>query len=82
MEYSWDRLVQIFEKTDGVCACCGKQLVFANYGQSGGMRGRWEVGHGVAVAAGGSDNLRNLWPMCFDCNRQMGVTSHRKFCQW
>src|SRR5580692_6525429 len=78
--YSIDRLAQIFVKTDGDCSCCGKQLVFTNYGQRGGIRGRWEVAHGNPRANGGSDNLRNLWAMCIDCNRQMGAIDHRRFC--
>jgi 5-methylcytosine-specific restriction endonuclease McrA len=78
--YSGDRLLEIFHKTNGNCACCRKLLVFGNYGERGGTRGRWEVAHGNPRANGGSDNLRNLWAMCFDCNRQMGAVNHRRFC--
>ena len=80
MAYSDDRIVEIFSKTGGVCACCVKQIVLANYAGRGGTRGWWEVAHNIPKSKGGSDNLRNLWPMCFDCNRSMGAVDARKWC--
>jgi hypothetical protein len=34
-----------------------------------GVGARFEIGHRVAVARGGSDDLENLVTLCFDCNR-------------
>lgn len=66
--YDDDRLTEIFDYGHGECACCGKQLSFSNYGTFG-RRGAWEVDHRVPLSQGGSDNLRNLQPMCIPCNR-------------
>jgi len=82
MAYSNDDLNDIYDKTGGRCACCGKKLAFINYGLGGGARakGRWEVAHGRPRALGGSDGFRNLWPMCVDCNRSMGAVHAGAFC--
>ena len=67
MQYSDDRLNQIYDKTNGICRHCGKQLAFKNFGNRR-ARGGWEVDHSVPRSRGGSDNLRNLWPTCRQCN--------------
>ena len=65
--YSKERLRDIFDKTDGRCRHCGKQLAFQNYGKYD-ARGGWHVDHSVPVSKGGSDNLRNLWSLCWEHN--------------
>lgn len=67
MVYSNERLSDIFDKTDGHCRHCGKQLSFSNFGKRY-ARGGWEVDHSVPISKGGSDNLRNLWSTCWICN--------------
>ncbi len=69
MQYSNERLDQIFDKTNGFCRHCGIQLAFKNYGNRN-ARGGWEVDHSVPKSRGGSENLRNLWPTCWVCNSQ------------
>lgn len=69
MGYSTERLRQIFEKTDGRCHICRKQLAFSNYYVLG-ARGNWEVEHSNPRAKGGSDHLNNLYPACMSCNRE------------
>ncbi len=59
--------MEIFDKTDGKCRHCGIQLAIGNYGMRD-ARGGWEVDHSVPRAKGGTDNLRNLWPVCWKCN--------------
>lgn len=77
--YGDDRLVEIFDYGGGQCACCGKQLTFSNYGYFG-NRGAWEVDHRVPVSRGGSENLRNLQPMCIPCNRAKGDEDYCSYC--
>ena len=77
--YSDERLEDIFDRTRGDCACCGKQLAFSNYGEFG-SRGAWEVDHRVPVSRGGSDNLRNLQAMCIPCNRSKLDRGHCGAC--
>ena len=82
MAYSQDDLSDIYDKTGGYCACCEKKLAFTNYGFQGGAdaKGRWEVAHRRARSRGGSDRMPNLWPMCVDCNRSMGIIHADRFC--
>jgi hypothetical protein len=60
----------VFEKTNGRCYMCDKQLSFWN---RKGERGAWEVGHKIARARRGSDSMRNLVPLCWQCNRKVGT---------
>jgi len=77
--YADQRLSEIFDSGRGNCACCGKQLAFSNYGRFG-SRGAWEVDHRVPLSKGGSENLRNLQPMCIPCNRAKVDRNHCTAC--
>lgn len=77
--YSESRKREIFDYGRGKCACCRIHLVFSNYG-SFGARGAWEVDHRVPVSRGGSENLRNLQPMCISCNRAKVDRGHCMAC--
>ncbi len=72
MAYDDETLSLIFDKTDGTCRHCGKQLSWRNYGRPG-ERGAWEVDHGTPLSRGGTDYLRNLWPSCVGCNAEKGM---------
>jgi CRISPR/Cas system Type II protein with McrA/HNH and RuvC-like nuclease domain len=69
-EMSWnaETLGMVYDKTEGYCRYCGKRVCWKNYGRQG-ERGAWEIDHSVPIALGGTDNLRNLWPACIECNR-------------
>jgi len=78
MGYDEDRLNMIFNKTGGFCRHCQKQLSWNSYG-SRDSRGGWEVDHSHARASGGTDNLRNLWPLCWNCNLDKSSGSGTKY---
>lgn len=68
MTYPQQRLNAIFEKTNGQCHLCRKNLVQKNYNTFG-ARGAWEVDHSIPQAKGGTDHFHNLRPACVSCNR-------------
>jgi len=68
MGFSAVVLSGIFDKTNGLCYYCGKQLAWKNYGKVD-KRGAWEVDHSKPKSKGGSDYSRNLFPACIKCNR-------------
>ena len=70
MAYTQDELSDIYEKTGGYCACCGKKLAFTNYGLQGGAnaKARWEVAHRRARSRGGSD--ADAQPLAHVCRLQ------------
>ena len=53
---------RIIAKTGGVCAACGKML----------ERQKVTIDHYVPKYCGGTDDERNLVPLCRNCNRQKG----------
>lgn len=83
MPYSQERLDEVFYRGRGRCACCRKQLARSNYGINAyrdGARGAWEVDHRRPKSKGGTDNLRNLQPMCVPCNRAKVDRGHCEAC--
>lgn len=70
-----DEIVEIvYDKFDGRCRYCGKQLAFGNYGVIG-RRGAWQIDHSVSRSNGGTDHLNNLFPACVSCNQDKGATN-------
>ncbi len=53
---------RILAKTGGVCAACGKQL----------ERQKVTIDHFVPKYHGGTDDERNLLPLCRNCNKHKG----------
>lgn len=53
---------RILEKTGGVCAACGKTLEF----------GKVTIEHYIPKYHGGTDDERNLLPLCKNCNKRKG----------
>ena len=56
---------KFFTGLEGVCPICENGFTIQN----------WEAGHVISKANGGSDDLGNLVPICFGCNRSMGKTN-------
>jgi hypothetical protein len=55
---------QVWDKClDGKCEICDSEVTEATF----------EAGHILARALGGQQDLDNLIPICFDCNRSMGT---------
>lgn len=60
----WDRYSRGGDTFLGLCYCCNKAI---NYKE----KGTWEMGHIIPHSKGGSENVDNLRPICFSCNRAM-----------
>jgi 5-methylcytosine-specific restriction endonuclease McrA len=69
MSYTWDQLVEIYDKNNGYCIYCTKKLALTNYGKIG-RKGAWEVDHGTPRSRGGTNYRSNLWAVCIECNRK------------
>ncbi len=52
----------VLEKTDGLCARCGKVISFE----------KTTIEHYVPKYRGGADDERKLLPLCKNCNKQKG----------
>ena len=63
----------IYNRDNGHCKLCGKQLVFSNRRRN--EKGAWEMGHRRAHAEGGSSHLRNIVALCWKCNLEQGTES-------
>ena len=53
---------RILEKTGGVCAVCGKNLEYEKV----------TIEHFIPKYHGGTDDERNLLPLCKNCNKRKG----------
>lgn len=58
----WKRYIGVKE-AEGPCYVCGKTIHISDF----------DVGHNIARAKGGSDNIANFRPICRQCNRGMGT---------
>lgn len=81
MAYDEEKLMRIYERTDGYCHICCKKLSYANYALPG-KKGAWEVEHSRPRAKGGTDHLNNLYPACISCNRDKGTTTSQTARIW
>ncbi len=68
MAFSDKTKLEIFEKANGKCEACGKQLVFDNHTE--GERGAWHAHHKTSVASGGEDVASNGKALCLDCHKK------------
>ncbi len=74
MSFTEDKLDCIYQRTEGRCHICRKQLSLRNYGTLG-KRGAWEVEHSKPRSQGGTDHMNNLYAACIPCNRKKGNSS-------
>lgn len=58
--FSWDEKYELLNKTDYRCAHCGKKI---------GMINGCTVDHYIPLSKGGTNDKKNLVPLCVDCNR-------------
>jgi HNH endonuclease len=72
MAYSNETLSAIYDKTNGCCRYCEKQLAFSNYGLAG-ARGSWQVDHSRSRANGGTSHRNKLYASCVSCNLEKGA---------
>ena len=54
---------RIIEKTEGLCAVCGKKLEY----------GKVTIEHFIPKYHGGTDDVRNLLPLCKNCNKSKKI---------
>ncbi len=66
------KMKKIFERTNGRCHLCRRELSFGDYGSPDG----WEREHSKPRSKGGTNHLNNLYPACVSCNRQKGNRSN------
>jgi hypothetical protein len=78
MPFDSETIGLVFEKSDGKCHHCGKQLAWANYGRRD-ARGGWEIDHSLPRARGGTDHLNNLVASCWTCNLDKSDMSYHQF---
>lgn len=79
--FSAEVIEVVFDKYDGTCRYCEKQITFSNYGAHG-RRGAWHVDHSVSKANGGTNHLNNLFPACIPCNLEKGSRNGDSYIRW
>jgi hypothetical protein len=52
------------------CPCCQNNMI---------NQRNFEIGHIVSLRKGGSNDLKNLIPLCTECNRSMATTNFHVF---
>jgi 5-methylcytosine-specific restriction endonuclease McrA len=67
----WDRY---FDTTYGTCYVCGREITILSFGSN-----IFEAGHVIARSKGGTNDIKNLRPVCGGCNKNMRNTDLREF---
>ena len=78
INFSEERLQQIYNKNKGYCYHCDIKLARKNYGNLEGKAG-WEIDHSIPISKGGTNHLNNLIPSCIPCNRDKGSLTTRQY---
>ena len=58
---------EAWNRANGRCENCGKELVWSNHNE--GERGAWEAHHKTSVNAGGQDVVSNCKVLCLECHK-------------
>jgi len=78
VEFSEAVITEAWERQNGRCAACGKQLSSQN--RQSGQRGAWQPHHIRPVAFDGLGTLENCVVLCVsrpeDCHRRVGHQGH------
>lgn len=53
--------IKVFEKSNGICAHCGRKLYYA---------GNYTIEHIIPLSKGGKTEHRNLTALCYACNQE------------
>lgn len=61
----WNKYIGA-DKTEGKCYCCEQVTIHIM---------NFQVGHNIALAKGGKNNISNYRPICGLCNSSMGTQS-------
>jgi hypothetical protein len=80
MGFSDDTVEKAWNRQNGLCAFCGKRLVYANRGKDD-CRGAWEPHHKKPIQHGGTHLLRNCAILCINgdnCHLTIGHKGHYK----
>ncbi len=64
----------IFDRSNGVCPLCGDSIYFSS--RQKGDRGAWNIGHKVPLTKGGTNSVKNLHAICWDCNNKQGTMTN------
>jgi len=73
MAFSWDVIERAWDRQGGLCAGCGKTLVWDN--KDRGTRGAWQAHHRKPISYEGSDYLSNCVLLCINtpcCHLNIG----------
>ena len=60
-EISYDDKIRILRKADGLCSHCGRRIE---------VGGQFTLEHVIPLKHGGTNDMRNLVPLCRDCNHE------------
>lgn len=72
----YDKL-EVLKRTKGRCAACGKKLKVPSIDKEHEKHPDVEnmtIDHIIPIDRGGTDSLRNMLPLCYDCNQKKGNT--------
>lgn len=81
MAFSDEQLSRIYDRTNGRCHICRRQLSFSKYGRHG-QNGAWHVEHSRPRSLGGTDHGNNLYAACIPCNLAKGTFHTRTARGW
>ena len=72
MHYHDDELIRIFNRSDGRCLYCGRELTFSAH-QNFCQRGTWVVDRFIPTEQGGPDEFTNWVASCPACSYEKGT---------
>lgn len=64
----WKKYIGV-KNAEGPCYVCSKTIHIGDF----------DVGHNIARAKGGTDNIANFRPICRQCNRAMGTMTIARY---
>lgn len=68
-----------YEAETAVCPICRKNTMYKNIHPVQNTDGAWQRGHLIPKSKGGSNDLDNIRPICWSCNKKCGSKDVRDF---